>query len=127
MPIHIADHDRNIGGRPSPNPRIAAALLVCGVAALAAAGSASADPAEGDVLSKVVQYDPRSLATDQGARLVYLRIVNAAAVVCPDPGLNPYWVSDEARECRRQSIARAVRAINNPRLVALNSSTAKAG
>ena len=106
---------------------MSALLLACGIAASAAAGAASAAPSEGDVLSKVVHYDPQSLATDQGARLVYRRIANAAAAVCPDPGLNPHWVSDAARECRRESIARAVHAINNPRLVALHTSTAKSG
>lgn len=127
MNINIVDRVQGFGRASASRPRMTALLLACGVAALAAAGAASASPSEDDVLSKAVHYDPQSLATDQGARLVYRRIANAAAAVCPDPGINPHWVSDAARECRRQAIARAVQSINNPRLVAIHSSTAKSG
>ena len=108
-------------------PRFGLLLLAFGIVGVAAAGAASAAPSESDVPSVVVHYEVHSLDTEQGARLLYRRIVNAAAEVCPDVSVNPHWISDAVQKCREQSVARAVHAINNPRLVAVYSATTKQG
>lgn len=110
-----------------PRSRIGLLILVCGIAGLGAAGAASATSSEGDVPATIVHYDPHSLDTDQGARVLYRRIVKAAVVVCPDMRVNPHFISDATRQCREQAVARAVHAINAPRLVAVYTATEKRG
>ena len=120
----------HIRRRPAARPGRAAlglTMLICGLAGLGTAGAASAAGSEEEVRSMVVRYDAHSLDTDQGARVLYRRIVMAAAEVCPQDDANPHWISDAVRQCREQSIARAVRAIDSPRLVAVHTATAKHG
>jgi UrcA family protein len=116
----------NIHARAS-RPKLAVMMLVCGIAGAASIGAANAAAGDADVLSTTVQYNPANLATDLGARHLYQQIVKAAAVVCPQDASHPHWVSTSVQECRQQSIARAVMKINNPKLVAVYSTSSKNG
>jgi UrcA family protein len=108
-------------------PKIALMMLVCGIAGAASSGAANAATGDADVLSTTVRYNPDNLATDLGARQLYQQIVNAAAVVCPQDAGHPHWISTLVQECRKQSVTRAVMKINNPKLVAVYSSSSKNG
>jgi UrcA family protein len=107
-------------------PKITLLMLVCGIVSAASIGAVSAATTDDDVPSIAVRYSPQSLATDAGVRALYRRLVTAAAAVCPDSS-GHFWVSDAAKQCREQSIARAVHQIDNPRLVELYASSAKRG
>jgi UrcA family protein len=108
-------------------PKIALMLLACGIAGAASIGAANAAVGDADVLSTTVQYNPDNLATDRGAQHLYQQIVKAAAVVCPQDASHPHWVSALVQECRQQAVARAVMKINNPKLVAVYSTSSKNG
>jgi len=125
--IHPRTHTRRLCAARPGRAALGLTLLICGLAGLGAAGAASAAGSEEEVRSMVVRYDAHSLDTEQGARVLYRRIVMAAAEVCPQEDTNPHWISDAVRKCREQSIARAVRAIDSPRLVAVHAATAKQG
>jgi UrcA family protein len=104
-----------------------ALMLLCGIAATASIGAASAAAPDDNVPSIALRYDPHSLDTESGARVLYRRIVNAAAVVCPNHASNTLIIPAAIRECREQSVARAVFKINNSKLVAVYASTSKRG
>jgi UrcA family protein len=75
----------------------------------------------------VVRYSADSLATDSGARKLYARLVQAAAQVCPADFTGSRLPSPAVERCRQQSIARAVRQIDSPRLAAVSAGSAKSG
>jgi UrcA family protein len=108
-------------------PKIAVLMLVCGIAGAASIGTANAATDDFGALTTTVQYNPDNLATDSGARHLYQQIVKAAAVVCPQDASHPHWVSTLVQECRQQAVARAVMKINNPKLVAVYSTSSKNG
>jgi UrcA family protein len=83
---------------------------------VARAGSVS-DVSELDVPKIEVKYTDLNLATDQGAHELYRRIATAARQVCPrlEGSIIPK-VAEISRTCMRESIARAVREVNSPRL-----------
>jgi UrcA family protein len=108
-------------------PKITVLLLVCGIVGAASIGAVSAATTDDDVRSVIVRYRPQSLDTESGARALYRRIVNAAAEVCPLDSSSPHFISSAVRQCREQSIARAVFTINSPKLVAIYSTNAKKG
>jgi UrcA family protein len=107
-------------------PKIALMMLVCGIAGAASVGAANA-ATDADALSTTVRFNADNLATDNGAKQLYQHIVNAAAVVCPQDAGHPHWVSTLVQECRRQAVARAVMKINNPKLVAVYTTSSKNG
>ncbi len=84
--------------------------------AIAAAGE-SADAAP----QTIVYYSFRDLASDEGARALYQRIVSAARTVCP--GYDSRNLTDFAasRECQRHAIADAIRQVGSARLAAVYS------
>lgn len=102
-------------------PQITIALLLGGIIGAAGIGAASAAAPDEEVPSRVVKYDPASLSTDRGARAVYRKIVAAAKAVCPTDAGSPRLPSMAVVACRKQSIARAVLKINDPRLAAIHS------
>jgi len=110
------------------SPRlITMVMIVCGVAGAAFTGAASAATDDEGAAAVTVRYSRQSLGTDSGARELYSRLVKAAAEVCPQGSDSPRWISDAVRECREQSVARAVLRVNNPRLAAVYASSAKNG
>ncbi len=96
-------------------------MILCGAVGAATAGAATAD----DVPRVVVKYDPGTLSDEAGARALYHRIVRAAAAVCPVENPQDLYQAELGRECREQSIARAVHQINSPRLAEVYSSHSK--
>jgi UrcA family protein len=109
------------------HPQITLAMILCGIVSAAGIGAASAaTPADDNVPSTVVKYNPQSLSTDSGAQAVYRTLVMAAAEVCPanfDRGV----LSPAVRECRAQSISRAVMQINDSKLAAIHDSASRKG
>ena len=103
------------------------AMIACGIVGAAFTGAASAATGDDDASSVTVRYSRESLSTESGARALYSRLVAAAADVCPQSSDSPRWISDSVRECRAQSVARAVLRVNNPRLAAVYATSAKSG
>jgi UrcA family protein len=108
-------------------PKITLAMIICGAIGAAGVGAASAATSDDEALSKIVRYNPQDLATEGGARALYHKLVHAAADVCPADAGSPHLLSPAVRECRAQSVARAVFKINNPSLVAVYNASAKHG
>jgi len=108
-------------------PKITVMMLLCGIVGATAAGAVSAATPDDNALSVTVHYKPQNLDTSNGARALYRQLVNAAAEVCPDFSTNPHWSSDAVRQCREQSVARAVFKINSPKLVAVYTAYSKNG
>jgi UrcA family protein len=109
----------------APLRRITRMWVLCGLVGAASMGAASAATVDDDVPRIVIHYYQDSLTTDSGARALYHRLVNAAEQVCPGAPIGSRLISNAARECREQSIARAVREINSPRLAALHANVSK--
>jgi UrcA family protein len=109
------------------HPKITLAMILCGVVGAAGIGAVSAATPGDEPLSVSVKYDPQDLSTQDGARVLYRKLVRAAAAVCPASSADPYVLSPAVRECREQSVARAVFKINNPSLVAVYNNSAKHG
>jgi len=107
-------------------PKVTIAMILCGIVSAAGIGAASAAVPDEDAPSVVVKYQPENLLTDSGARTVYRKIVIAAELVCPQPSGSPL-VSGAVRECRAQSIARAVTKINSSKLAAIHDSASRNG
>ena len=107
-------------------PRITLLIVLCGVVGAAASSAVSAASVADDVPRQVVRFSPDTLNTDTGVRSLYRRIVKAAEEVCPvTPGTR--LISTAVKECRAQSVARAVHQIDNPRLAALYAASSKRG
>src|SRR5882757_8943812 len=97
-------------------PKVTLLMILCGMVGATAAGAVSAATSDDDLPQIVIKYDAASLSDDEGAQALYHRIVNAAKQVCPGENERDLRRLELIRECRRQSIARAVHQINNPRL-----------
>ncbi len=108
-------------------PKVTLMMIMCGIVGAVSAGAVSAATTDEDVLTMKVRYSPSSLATEQGAKALYRRLVDAAVEVCPQYGGHPHWVTEAVRHCREQAIANAVFKINNPRLAAVHATNAKIG
>ncbi|HLW23678.1 MAG TPA: UrcA family protein [Steroidobacteraceae bacterium] len=107
-----------------------AAFAATGLAFASAAHAAAPDASvevPRDVAHVVVRYDRQTLETNAGVRVLYRRIVLAAEQVCPNTGGDPHGWSTAVRACRAESIARAVRSIDNARLAALYQANQKGG
>jgi UrcA family protein len=96
----------------------------CLLGALGVGTANAATPAELPTL--VIKYDPQSLATEEGARALYQRLVKASQQVCPATG-EDLLTLNAARRCSQQVLEHAVREINNSRLAALYASNARRG
>ena len=108
-------------------PKITLAMILCGVVGAAGVGAVSAATPDDETLSISVKYDPQAISTQDGARALYRKLVRAAENVCPATSDSPHLLSPAVVECRAQSVARAVYAINNPRLVAVYNTSMKRG
>jgi UrcA family protein len=107
-------------------PKVTLLMVLWGVIGAVGAGAVSAASAADDVPRQVVKYSPATLNTDAGVRSLYHRIVKAAEEVCPTPS-GTRFVPTGVAECRAQSVARAVRQIDNPHLAALYAEYSKRG
>ena len=116
-------HSSNL---PAARSKIALLMVLCGIAGGASAGAVAAVDT-GDVPTQVVRYQPDTLASDAGARVLYRRIVKAAEIVCPASSADRFFLSNGVRACREEAVARAVHQIDSPRLAALHAASAKSG
>jgi UrcA family protein len=107
-------------------PRITLMMVLCGIVTASSVGAVSAATTDDDVPRISVKFDPQSLNTDSGARTLYRRIVKAAEIVCPAPS-DSRLVATVVQQCRNAAIARAVQAINDPRLAAISAVHLKTG
>jgi UrcA family protein len=104
----------NLGGRL----RTAVAYAVLATcAAIGAVGSVHA--AGADAPTRTVRYSDLNLSTEQGAIVLYQRIVAAATRVCAADNMIDLDAMATARVCREEVIAKAVRDVNSPMLVSL--------
>ena len=108
-------------------PTVTLMMVLCGAVGASMAGSVVAATPNDDVPRISVRYDAKVLGSDDGARVLYRRIVNAAERVCPDMSADPHFVSRAAQICRNEAILRAVRQIDNPRLAAIHDGGSKSG
>jgi UrcA family protein len=109
-------------------PRITLMMVLCGIVSAVSAGAASAaTPTDDDVPRIVVQYDSASLATESGARSLYHRLERAAEQVCAAGSVDRPFLRSAVKQCREQSIARAVLQIDNPHLAAVYATSTKRG
>lgn len=105
-------------------PKITLMMLMCGIVSAACVGAVSAATTEDDAMSVTVHYNAQSLDTDSGARSVYRKLVKAAVEVCPQDD-SAHFISSAVRQCREESVARAVYKIHNERLAAVYAANAK--
>jgi UrcA family protein len=106
-------------------PKVTLLMILCGMVGATAVGAVSAATTGDDVPQIVVKFDAASLSDDRGTRTLYHRIVKAAEQVCPIVNERDLHRAEMARECRRQSIARAVHQINSPRLAEVHANHPK--
>ncbi|HEV7716561.1 MAG TPA: UrcA family protein [Steroidobacteraceae bacterium] len=97
-------------------------LAVFAITGLAASAiSSAAEDKYANVPSVVVDYSDLNLTTDQGAQQLYARLATAARHVCPEDANLTQRVAGVARHCVSAAVARAVSAVNSPRLAALTA------
>ena len=107
---------------------VLAAALITLVATSAYAGAAcetQVSSAKSDVPSVVVNYGDLNLATAEGNRVLYRRIVAAAAKVCPaitPPGSR---IASGDRSCMDEAISRAVNDTQSAQLAELLASRSR--
>ena len=99
------------------------AAAVSGLLALTA-GSANADeskiqPVAGVSRSLAVHYEDLDLATEEGSRELYARIVTAAGRVCPERFSRDLTQAARGHECFTNAVARAVSEVGNAQLAAV--------
>lgn len=109
--------------RRYPSKRLTSGLLLAGVL-LAGPALAAEDPA---LRTTTVRYTDLDLATAEGARALYGRILSAARRVCPEPSQWNRKARSAMRRCRAEAIAAAVARVGNARLAALASTRRPAG
>ena len=84
----------------------------------------AADPATG-APSVTVRTSDLNLGTPEGVQALYRRIVTAAREVCPQASAWQAESSAASRACQARAIERAVRALNDPRLAAVQEKLSK--
>ncbi|HLZ84700.1 MAG TPA: UrcA family protein [Caulobacteraceae bacterium] len=101
------------------NRRLTASLLA--IASFAVAAPAFAQSVStGDVLSARIAYSPASLSTKEGAAAMWAKIQHTAVTVCGgQPDLRLLDQRDAFAKCRRETMARAVGALNAPMVTAM--------
>jgi UrcA family protein len=115
-----------VNGAPR-RPQIPLIVLLCGLAGAIASSAASAAPGDEAPSQVKVKFSPAMLATEDGARSVYHRIVKAAELACPDMPTDSRIPNQAVLRCREQAVARAVHQINNPQLAEVYSASTKHG
>jgi UrcA family protein len=118
----------SIRRRGTHRPAMRLMMILCGLASAGAgvAGAATLGDGAQDAAPKLaIRYAPQQLATDEGARALYRRLVSAAEEVCPGPVTGSHLLSTSALRCRDQAVASAVRQVNSERLAQVYSAAMK--
>src|SRR5580693_1198101 len=95
--------------------------VLAGVAFLATAGIASAATDADSPRSIEIRYGDLDLSTEQDAVVLYRRIAAGAQRVCPPEDLHNLGAHARSRACQTAAIAQAVRAVDNPKLAAVEA------
>ncbi len=103
-----------------------AASLLAGCLLSTVSVVANATPSD-DTPSVVVEYDAQTLATESGLRTLYRRLVLAARQVCPESPARDLIRLTATQQCQKESIARALRHIDNPQLAQMFVGSANRG
>jgi len=112
----------NLGGRL----RTAVAFTVLAMCtAIGAVGNARAAGADASTLT--VRYSDLNLSTEQGARVLYGRILAAAYRVCAADNMLDLDAMATARVCREEAITKAVRSVNSPLLASVHAERQRHG
>jgi len=103
------------------------ALSACLVVAVSAVAHAAV--ADGSAPSVTVSYRDLNLATDQGTKALYARIVSAAREVCgaAEVDIRDLATLSSERSCERQAIAHAVSDVHSAKLAALYAARPQGG
>jgi len=104
--------------------RPVAVAAIAGVMALGSAAIATAASPEEVAPSVTVRYNDLNLATEQGAHVLYARIVEAARKVCK-PRDADALERVAAPFCQERATMRAVQAVGSSRLAAFYAAQAK--
>jgi UrcA family protein len=101
--------------------RVAAAAFVS-IAISATSSFAQTSEKEDETRTVTVKYADLNLATDDGSRELYNRLVGAARQVCPQAdtllALNQHL---QAQRCVNEAVDRAVKDVKNPKLAEVAS------
>ena len=81
----------------------------------------------GEVAHVVVKYDADKAATEYGALELYNRLSVAAREVCPNDAELDLGRAMQARQCRKDALARAVSKVKSRRLVEIAAARANRG
>jgi UrcA family protein len=104
----------------NPGGRLRTAVAFTVLAACAAIGAVGTVHAAGvDAPTRTVRYSDLNLSTEQGALVLYERIVAAASRVCAGGNMLDLDAMATTRVCREEAIARAVRDVNRPTLASV--------
>jgi UrcA family protein len=100
---------------------LALAALTAGL--IGVTGVASAAVPDESVRAITVSYSDLNLASDQGSKVLYARIVSAARAVCGANDVDARDLHALALEqaCETRAVAQAVQQVNMPTLAALHS------
>ena len=103
--------------------RIAAAAFVA-IAVGIPASFAQTSIKDGEIPSVTVRYADLNLATEEGSRALYARLVNAARQVCPYSGDTALALRQnrDAERCITDSVQRAVKSIKHPKFAEVAAS-----
>jgi UrcA family protein len=88
---------------------------------LGSSATATAAQPAADAPQAILYYSLRDLASKQGTRALYARIVTAAQSVCPGWDSRDLDAVAASRECQRQAVARAIGQIGDARLAAVHA------
>lgn len=108
---------KSIDVRPFVLATFATACLAVASTAVHAADRFS----DSEPMKKTVTYGDLNLANPQGVQQLYRRIVGAAQQVCDDLNGRSLQAKEQFAICTKQSIARAVSAVDQPALTALHA------
>jgi UrcA family protein len=103
--------------RPFVRATLATVCLAVASTALHAADQSS----DAEPVKKTVTYGDLNLANPQGIEQLYRRIVGAAQQVCDALNGRSLQAKEQFSICTKQSIARAVSAVDQPALTALHA------
>jgi UrcA family protein len=108
---------KSIDVRPFVLATFATACLAVASTAVHAADRFS----DSEPMKKTVTYGDLNLANPRGVQQLYRRIVGAAQQVCDDLNGRSLQAKEQFAICTKQSIARAVSAVDQPALTALHA------
>ena len=121
--MNTSKTDRTTGFNRTAAGRATIAVLM--LSAIATGTAVAAPPA--DAPTARVRFADLNLNTDAGARTLYRRIENAAALVCPDVDSRELARAAHGRACQQDAVERAVHAIGSPKLAAVYATATRRG